>query len=594
MRIGLAAYVAAMMAVGSANADFDPTRASRRGLLIDNKYILSTMTTADKCAALKELVQTKKAELMNLGALRQEPANKINALEFCAVSFSAPSDIAEAIKTSIEAEGEYTGLDLEQDTVVEPLAVSSWGLDRIDQANLPLNDDYTSTYTGQGVTVFIVDTGVNAAHVDFGGRATQAIDYTGEGNADRNGHGSHCAGTVGGTSYGVAKNAKLVGVKVLGSNSGVMQGVQYAIDQSNGASNVISMSLGGGASTALDNMVKTAANAGMIVVVAAGNENQNACNVSPARAGGNALSGSVITVGSTTITDTMSSFSNYGACTDVFAPGSQITSAWIGSTTATRTISGTSMATPHVAGVAALLLEKHNGNKQAAQAELFQLVAPNKVTNIGPQSPNKLLQIPKAADTPNPPPAPTPTPEPTAAGGGGDGGGDNGNQQWTCPQSWFDANDGCDCGCGAPMDPDCYKSTTTELFCRGRGARWWQVCLESTNECVSRYGLLDLEEGQTLPPTFADEPRTKEGVENGVEYPPPLNNDVDPVTPVDSGDFSMALIGSIVGVCAVAGMVALVVVQRRRKQNAAPAPSNDLGFNTAYVAQNPQYRTPQI
>jgi len=245
---------------------------------------------------------------------------------------------------------------------------ATWGLDRIDQRDLPLDGNYTYDTTASNVYTYIVDTGVRPNHNDFGNRVTSG--YTaindGQGSNDCNGHGTHVAGTVAGSTWGVAKSAVIVPVRVLdcqggGTNSGVIAGMDWvAANHTKPA--VANMSLGGGASTATDNAVTNMRNAGVTVVVAAGNENQNACNVSPAR------SGDAITVGSTTNNDSRSNFSNWGNCVDIFAPGSDITSAWHTSNSATNTISGTSMAAPHVAGVAALFLAD-NPNATPAQVE---------------------------------------------------------------------------------------------------------------------------------------------------------------------------------------------------------------------------------
>jgi subtilisin family serine protease len=283
---------------------------------------------------------------------------------------------------------------IEQDARVQASTTQSnatWGLDRIDQRALPLNGTYTYTPTGAGVNVYIIDTGIRFSHADFGGRAVSGYDAVDGGSADDcNGHGTHVAGTVGGATYGVAKGARLYGVRVLdcagsGTNSGVIAGMDW-VAQNRVAPAAANMSLGGGASQAIDDAIQRMVNAGVTTVVAAGNENQNACNTSPARAV------NAITVGSTTRTDARSSFSNYGSCLDIFAPGSDITSAWHTGDAATSTISGTSMASPHVAGVAALYLQ---GNPSASPATVTNAIVStatsNKVTSAGTGSPNKLL-----------------------------------------------------------------------------------------------------------------------------------------------------------------------------------------------------------
>lgn len=303
---------------------------------------------------------------------------------------------------------------------------ASWGLDRIDQTDLPLsNTDYFSSYSGAGVNVFVIDTGLYTEHSDFEGRATLLKDFTSENGSDildGNGHGTHCSGTVGSKTYGVAKQANIFGLKVLtsdgtGTYSSLIQALAYVVEYQDtyhdGESAVISMSLGGGYSYSLNLATSDASDAGMIVVVAAGNEADDACQYSPAGAGGDGDEGSVITVGSTHWTDQLSSFSNYGDCVDILAPGSYIDSTYIGSTSSSATLSGTSMATPHVAGAAAVLLEKHSFNKLAAQSELFSLASINKITGLSGakiETPNLLLQVPQTTWAPT-----TPTVLPTYA-----------------------------------------------------------------------------------------------------------------------------------------------------------------------------------
>ncbi|MBP2584477.1 subtilisin family serine protease [Streptomyces sp. PvR006] len=278
----------------------------------------------------------------------------------------------------------------------------SWGLDRIDQKALPLNQSYTYPDTaGQGVTAYIIDTGVRITHSDFGGRASYGYDAIDNDNTaqDGHGHGTHVAGTVAGTSYGVAKKAKIVGVRVLdNSGSGTTEQVVAGIDwvtRNAVKPAVANMSLGGGVDTVLDTAVRNSIASGVTYAVAAGNDSSNASNYSPARVA------EAITVGSTTNTDARSSFSNYGTVLDIFAPGSSITSSWNSSDSATNTISGTSMATPHVAGAAAVYLA---GNPTATPAQvstaLTTAATPNVVTNPGSGSPNRLLYVGGGTTTP--------------------------------------------------------------------------------------------------------------------------------------------------------------------------------------------------
>jgi subtilisin family serine protease len=227
---------------------------------------------------------------------------------------------------------------------------ATWGIDRIDQRALPLSGTYTYTTTASNVTAYIIDTGLQTSHSQFGGRATNVYDAFGGTGADCHGHGTHVGGTVGGSTYGVAKSVKLRGVRVLdcagsGSNSGVIAGMDYVrLNAVKPA--VANMSLGGGFSSAVNTAANNLANSGVFLAVAAGNQASNACNYSPASAA------SATTVGSTTSTDGRSSFSNTGSCVDIYGPGSSITSAKLNGTS--TVMSGTSMASPHVAGVGAL------------------------------------------------------------------------------------------------------------------------------------------------------------------------------------------------------------------------------------------------
>jgi subtilisin family serine protease len=308
-----------------------------------------------------------------------------NALNGFAVEMS-PED-AEALSQ------DYRVKFVEEDGVVTADTTQSnppWGLDRIDQRNRPLSATYTYNWTGSGVRAYVIDTGIRTTHTQFGGRASNVFDAFGGSGADCNGHGTHVSGTIGGSTYGVAKSALLRGVRVLdcngsGSNSGVIAGVDWVTNNHINPA-VANMSLGGGISSALDTAVNNLANSGVPIAVAAGNSNADACNSSPARAA------NAITVGSTTTTDARSSFSNFGACLDIFAPGSGILSSYFSSDTATATLSGTSMASPHVAGVAALYKQFNPGASAATTRNaIVNGSTTGVVTGAGTGSPNRLL-----------------------------------------------------------------------------------------------------------------------------------------------------------------------------------------------------------
>ena len=268
---------------------------------------------------------------------------------------------------------------------------ATWGLDRIDQRALPLAGTYIYTNTGAGVRAYIVDTGIRTTHNDFGGRASVGYDAMGGNGQDCEGHGTHVAGTVGSTTYGVAKGVSLIAVRVLdcqgnGTYADIIEGLDW-VAANHVKPAVVNMSLGGPASTSLDDAVKRVHNAGVTVAVAAGNESENACTESPSRVTTEAL-----VVGSTTSSDAKSSFSDFGSCLDLFAPGSSIVSLGISSNTATATLSGTSMASPHVAGVAALYLQSNTTASPASvHAAIINSATCNKVTSAGTGSPNKLL-----------------------------------------------------------------------------------------------------------------------------------------------------------------------------------------------------------
>ncbi|MCC7247801.1 MAG: S8 family serine peptidase [Lysobacter sp.] len=283
---------------------------------------------------------------------------------------------------------------VEQDGFVSANATQSpatWGLDRVDQRNLPLDNAYTYTTTATGVHAYIIDTGMLTTHSQFGGRIGNGFDAVGGGVTDCNGHGTHVAGTVGGATWGVTKGTTLHPVRVLdcsgfGTWSGVIAGIDW-VRVNHVKPAVANMSLGGGANASVDAATDNRIAAGVTVVVAAGNDyGGDACAKSPARVA------AAITVGSTDSNDARSGFSNVGTCLDLFAPGGGITSAWHTGTTASNTISGTSMASPHVAGAAALYLaDNPNASPATVRNALVANATPNKVANAGAGSPNLLL-----------------------------------------------------------------------------------------------------------------------------------------------------------------------------------------------------------
>ncbi|WP_351228949.1 S8 family peptidase [Streptomyces sp. NPDC002133] len=310
--------------------------------------------------------------------------------------FSASMSKAKAARLAADPRVAY----VEQNAVVrlnDTQSNATWGLDRIDQRNLPLSTTYTYNTTASNVNAYIIDTGIRTSHSEFGGRARVGTDTVGDGQngQDCQGHGTHVAGTVGGGTYGVAKGVKLVAVRVLacdgsGTTAGVIAGVDWVTANAVKPA-VANMSLGGSASAALDDAVKKSIASGVSYSIAAGNGiligiPVNACNYSPARVP------EAITVGATDKTDRRASFSNYGTCLDLFAPGVDITSAWKDNDTATNTISGTSMATPHTAGVAALYLATHPSATPAQVRDALVNNATNgKVVDPRNGSPNKLL-----------------------------------------------------------------------------------------------------------------------------------------------------------------------------------------------------------
>ena len=298
---------------------------------------------------------------------------------------------------------------IEENAVVQLDATQAnpptYGLDRIDQRALPLSRSYDFDFTGAGVNLYVIDSGIRTSHVDFGGRASFAANFVGDGRTDDcNGHGTHVAGTAGSSTFGVAKGVRLFAVRVFGctgssTNAIIISGVDF-VARNGLRPAVANMSLGGGASTALDTAVNNAVAAGVFVAVAAGNSNRDACTQSPARAQ------RVFAVAASDPNDTRATFSNFGTCVEIFAPGVSIPSLSNASDTGSRLLSGTSMSSPHVAGAAALVIQQLPTRTPVEVGQtLLALATPNVIRNPGTGTPNRLLFTPRGA-------APTPAPGP--------------------------------------------------------------------------------------------------------------------------------------------------------------------------------------
>ncbi|ORZ34811.1 peptidase S8 and S53 subtilisin kexin sedolisin [Catenaria anguillulae PL171] len=361
---------------------------------IPNKYIITLKADADQSQFTRALNAEVARENSQEGAgIQSKIEHTYQIADFKGYSGTFTKALVDRLKNNPRVAA------VEEDLPVYALATQtsppSWGLTRVGQRTRSIPGPYVfPDNRGSGVTVYVVDTGVLTTHSDFGGRATHGFSSDPSWpRSDDNGHGTHVASTVAGTLHGVAKNARIVGVKVLsgsgsGSNSGVIAGINWVAEQARAAGRTVvaNMSLGGGRNTATNNAVAAATRAGVVFAVAAGNESQDACNVSPAS------EPSAITVASSTRTDSLSSFSNFGRCVDIIAPGSEITGAW--NNGGVRTISGTSMASPHVAGGAALLL---GANPRLTPAEvastLTSRATTNAITGNIRGTPNRLLFV---------------------------------------------------------------------------------------------------------------------------------------------------------------------------------------------------------
>ena len=401
--LGFAAAAAVSVAIGAAT----PSAATEGQVL----YAGSTESiNGSYIVVFKDGVSTLSADSQVHGLTAKYGGQATYTYQAALRGYNAKMTEAQAKRVAADPAVAY----VQQDRAVHLLDVQpnppSYGLDRIDQRNLPLDNNYNFSTTASTVDAYVIDTGIRVTHQTFGGRATFLGNTTGDGNnTDCNGHGTHVAGTIGGSQYGVAKGVRLFAMKVLdcggsGSFAGVAQGIDQvtAHHRTTGRPAVGNMSLGAqGSDAATETAVRNAVAGGVTMAIASGNSNANACNFTPARVA------EAITVNASDRNDARASFSNFGTCTDIFAPGVSITSSWMTSDTATNTISGTSMATPHVAGGAALFLAANpTATPAQVQAALKSNGTPNKITNPGTGSPNILL-FTGAGGTP-PPPGPCP------------------------------------------------------------------------------------------------------------------------------------------------------------------------------------------
>jgi len=389
MKFILLAVFLGTLAIGSAEI----LKLAKGAEAVAGEYVILLKDGVDTNQFIRSAVLRR-----NNGELSKLDTNLMNTWNTEIKGFSARLDENEAKMLDSMAEVDSIGPN-QIFYIAAPVTQTGapYGLARVSRRSA-VQTPYTYTYddtAGAGTTVYVIDTGINVAHNDFGGRAIQGANFvSGEAITDGNGHGTHCAGTVGGTTYGVAKRTRLIAVKVLGNSGsgtldGVISGVNWALSNSTGnrPNSFGSMSLGSSLNTQVNNAVSSAVSAGLAIAVAAGNSGANACNYSPAAVA------SAFTVGATNAADQITSWSNYGNCVNILAPGNSILSTWIGSNTATNTISGTSMACPHVAGLAAYLRGRDSSlsTPAAVLARLRSLAVNNTVSGLPSGTPNALI-----------------------------------------------------------------------------------------------------------------------------------------------------------------------------------------------------------